>query len=154
MKIPLLFLDLDGVVNGHEWNEEAESTTFIKSCVTQLNRIIHTAKPDVVLSSAWRYMILNGAMNLLGFHHLLRSHGVTRKINLIGTTKPDEAIPTRGGQIQDWLKLHGKNYHPFVVVDDLDLDISPRGLPFVQTVKKVGLTVKDADRIISMLLKG
>lgn len=150
MARPILFLDIDGVLNGHEFNAEAESTSMVRACVRQLNRIIVACRPRIVISSAWRYLVLEGAMTASGFQSMLRTHGVHRSADIIDTTVADERIPTRGGQIVQWLGAHGDGAR-FAILDDLDLDISTRGLPFVQTRKDVGLTEADADRVIALL---
>lgn len=36
----VLFLDIDGVLNGHEWDDEAKSCTIRRECVKHLNRIV------------------------------------------------------------------------------------------------------------------
>lgn len=53
---PVLFLDIDGVLNGHEYDREAESSTLHPDCVARLNRVLADSECSVVLSSAWRYM--------------------------------------------------------------------------------------------------
>lgn len=155
-----LFLDVDGCLNDHKWNDLAGSTTLDRRCVNELNRILHTVpRVGVVLSSAWRYMIANKALTLLGFKYLLQTHGVTKDINLVGITPPDERIPTRGMQIRHWLdNYEGRSMfecESFVVLDD-----APDGMCFcpvehrlVKTDGKVGLTAADADRVIAMLLE-
>lgn len=156
-----LFLDIDGVLNDRTFNDLAESSTLKSECVREFNRILYAApRLAVVLSSAWRYMVANHAMTLNGFHHMLRTHGVSRHMVLMGRTVVDEEIPTRGGQIKHWLDnedFFREDYEceSFVVLDD-----APDGMCFkpvehrlVKTDGKVGLTATDADRVIAMLLE-
>lgn len=146
----VLFLDMDGVLNGHEWDFTGASCSLARGCVREFNRIVDFAKPRIVLSSAWRYLILEGAMTVSGFHAMLRTHGVSHLANFVGHTVADEVIPSRGSQISQWLSENG-NPQPYVVLDDLDLGISVNGHPFVQTRKDVGLTRREADAVIEML---
>lgn len=150
----LLFLDIDGVLNGHDWSDQAKSCLLRKDCIKNLNKILENCEPAIVLSSAWRYMIAGGALTLQGFEYLLRTHGVSEKINIVDITPSDENIPDRGEQITKWLEENssfGKAKKHYVVVDDLDLGISAEGHPFIQTDGEVGLTETDADRIIELL---
>jgi hypothetical protein len=36
----VLFLDIDGVLNDHAYDERAESTTLLRPCVDRLNRVL------------------------------------------------------------------------------------------------------------------
>jgi hypothetical protein len=113
---PLIFLDIDGVLNNHSYiGGDVESCVILADNVRVLNKIILGADAEIVLSSAWRYMIPK-AMTLKGFEYLLRSHGVAAKDRLIGYTRRDEKIATRGYQIEDWLVKH--DYRRYVVIDD------------------------------------
>lgn len=93
----VLFLDIDGVLNGHQWMREAQSNNICRPCVLQLNRIIKATGCKIVLSSAWRYMIHGGAMKLNGFAYMLRTHGMVGLLHndvMIGLTEPDEVCPS------------------------------------------------------------
>lgn len=148
---PVLFLDIDGVLNGHEYNEEAQSNGIRADCVQRLNRVLGMTDCSIVLSSAWRYMVLRGAMTLQGFSYMLRTHGVRSPMRLIGcfgeddqTEDPDE----RARQVLAWRAEH-EHTGRWAVVDDMDLGFL--GMPFVQTDKTKGLTDEDADRLIKFL---
>lgn len=93
----LLFLDIDGVLNGHDWDEGAQSNRIRYQCVRELNRIIAETGAKVVLSSAWRYMIHGRQMTLAGFGYLLRTHGASC-LQLVGLTEPDEVCPLCGNK--------------------------------------------------------
>ena len=147
----LIFLDIDGVLNAHDWCEEAKSCLFRAECIENFNTILKTCEPVVVISSAWRYMILNGATTFTGFEYMLRTHGVSEKLRVVGHTPSDEEIPLRGDQISDWLKKNASQSPHYVVIDDLDLGISAAGHPFVHTEGKVGLTAVEAERVIAIL---
>lgn len=145
---PIVFLDIDGVLNDHDYNETSQSNSMIPECVERLNRILSETDARIVLSSAWRYMLIGKAMSVIGFDYLLRTHGVVAN-RLVGRTPADEEIKERGWQIQQWRK---ENDHSgrYVVIDDMDLHISKLH-PFVQTDGDIGLTDADADKAIAIL---
>jgi hypothetical protein len=151
----LLFLDIDGVLNGHEWVSEAQSCDIRRDCVLRLNRILWETGAEIVLSSAWRYMIHGGAMTLSGFSYMMRTHGLIAQAKIVGLTCTDEEIPDRGGQIARWLEQHGRPVR-YVVLDDDDFDVISSkqdryNHPFVKTNGNVGLADNDADRVIELL---
>ena len=136
----VLFLDIDGVLNGHEFNEASQSCGTRRECVQRLNRVIE-GPVKIVISSAWRYMVLNGSMTEKGFENLLRTHGVACQGKVLGCTKPDEVISTREGQILAWVRTHRPLY--WAVVDDMTLQLDN----FVQTDKRSGLAEADVYRL-------
>lgn len=152
----VLFLDVDGVLNGHEFDPLAASCGIRPDCVERLNRVLDATGCDVVLSSAWRYMVLCGAMTLEGFGYLLRTHGVRQLGDRLVGTLPfdtaDDAEPKdRGDLIAAWLAEH-PGYAKAVAVDDLDI-FDPR-LPhvgFVRTDGMKGLADADADQLVALL---
>lgn len=91
---PLLFLDIDGVLNGHQWSHLGDSCTIQAPCIAALNFILSRADPEIVLSSAWRYLLHGKDMTLLGFGYLLRTHGAGPMLypgtRIIGITLRDE----------------------------------------------------------------
>jgi hypothetical protein len=118
----VLFLDIDGVLNDHAYDERAESTTLLRPCVDRLNRVLDETGCVVVVSSAWRYMVLGRAMSLHGFEYLLRTHGVRCSGRLVGTTGRDRDTTDkteRGRQVGAWLAAYGCPEEPWAVVDDL-----------------------------------
>ncbi len=105
---------------------------------------------DIVLSSAWRYLVHEKAMTLGGFECLLRSHGVECRHKIVGLTRKDRHIedPTeRGREVFEYVKNY--KVKRYAIVDDLDLGFG--GMPFVQTDGKVGMTAGDADKLIELL---
>lgn len=171
MNRPILFLDIDGVLNDHTWHQPADCTTIDKPCMDRLNKIIEVVDPDIILSTARRYMILNGAMTATGFFHMLRTHGLSKNARIVGLTHPDEhnadnsrdtrvkysdgvvAVPSnRGEQIAHWLNKHGAGRRYCVVDDRDDLGIQQlHAANFIQTDKDKGMTDLEMDRVISML---
>lgn len=166
----VLFLDIDGVLNTHDFCDLALCGPIHRDKMDRLNRIIDTTGAKVVVSSAWRYLVHRGEMNLTGLGWLLRSHGL-RSAALVGITREDTMVAKatagwdgssawphdneRGKQITDWLRLSvgmvGVAVQKYAVVDDLDLGISEAGHPFVDTDGRVGITDDDADKLIGLL---
>lgn len=147
----ILFLDIDGVLNGHDYDPQAESCTLRRSCIDQLSRILMQTDAHVVISSAWRYMILGGAITLKGFEYLLRTHGLANIQNkIIGITREDvtQAPDERRLQILEWLSSYPEVTH-YAILDDIDFNFS--GLPFVKTASEIGLTAVEADQVIEIL---
>lgn len=154
----IIFLDIDGVCNRLDQQE-----SFHPSCVEQLNRILAVTESSVVLSSAWRYLLVDQddaprAMNLSGFSVMLRTHGV-RGLKLIGHTPTDEQHPesagNRGAQIRHWLRENRRlvPVDRYVVIDDNDYGISAESLPFVKTDPWRGLNVESAGDVIRLLTR-
>lgn len=146
---PLIFLDLDGVLNDHEEHDNGYCGTA-GFCVRRLNDILRETGAEIVVSSAWRYLILSGSMTLKGFENLLLSHGVNCFGRVVGHTCSDEVAEPRGIQVRHWLNENGGDRR-YLVVDDLDLGITEQGHPFLRTDGKVGLTDADVERAIEIL---
>lgn len=138
----VLFLDIDGVLNDH--GPQSNGYCGIQSDkVEHLNRILREC-PDVeiVVSSAWRYCVLNGWCTLDGLEHLLLTHGVACKGRVLSVTGPDaekfdpahhaapfdpeywkaRGLRWRVEQIREWVDDRG-DVEIFVVLDDLPLDM-------------------------------
>lgn len=154
----VIFLDIDGVLNDHWWDDNAQSTTIKDYCIKNLNRIIRKTDAKIVLSSAWRYMILNGAITFKGFEYLLRTHGLLSSAQIIGTTISDEETIgydqqdksqfVRPEQIKDFLSKHPE-IENYVILDDMSLGLENH----IKTDGQVGLTEEKADLAIKILLE-
>lgn len=145
----VLFLDIDGVLNDRSRSPLAESSSFDAGAVMRLNRVITSTGARLVLSSSWRYVIIDGTMTLGGFEFLLRTHGLAQG-SLVGHTCADELVPSRAGQIRQWLTTHGP-CEAWAAVDDHDLGLGDDGWRQVRTAWELGLTDSDADRLIEIL---
>lgn len=149
----IIFLDIDGVLNDHKKiNDVCDCNGLKLSCVEQFNRIIYFLKPKIVISSAWRYMILNNEISRSGFKYLLQTHGVTKNINIIGVTDFDreDLGKNRGELIDNFIKKFHINEH-FIILDDSpgDMCFNPHQDKLYKTDGNIGLTKNDADTIIS-----
>ena len=75
----ILFLDCDGVLN----SKRKFPTGYFgidPAGMFFLNHILDETKAQVVISSAWRYLVLGGSMTLEGMEYLFRTHGFGGKI--------------------------------------------------------------------------
>lgn len=167
----IIFLDVDGCMNTHDFCPRAKSGTWHPDKVNVLNHVLELTDARIVLSSAWRYLVHNGHMKLCGLEWLLRSHGVIAD-RLIGVTRRDtmetwepfkhdpDATPRvfprnneRGQQITDWMAMNHRRdaLDGYVVVDDMDLGITAAGHPLVLCDHDVGLGWGHADDMMNHL---
>lgn len=89
----IIFLDIDGVLNNHQFNEVAGSCIIQQDSVQCLNSIMHLTGAKIVVSSAWRYMRTGGrrgipSMTDDGFKYMMQTHGLM-KDSIIGFTELD-----------------------------------------------------------------
>src|ERR1700728_3493853 len=102
----VIFLDIDGVLNNHQFDTEIMCGQIHKDKVILLNSILRRTDARIVLSSAWRYLVYRNEMNLMGLEWLLRSHGVL-KDRLIGITRQDTIVNQPAGwtgDVSQWLR--------------------------------------------------
>lgn len=155
----VLFLDLDGVVNSHDWfrrrvKERPTGSYFERQidpqAIALLNEITKATGTKVVISSTWRknhtLQELRAGLGNRGFRG-----------EIIGMTC-ELASGVRGREIQAWLDEY-KNwggYRPldvverFAIVDD-DSDMEHLLPHLIQTKFELGLTVIIASKIIAAL---
>lgn len=160
----ILFLDIDGVMNGHNVDPRVQCGEIHPYRVKLLNIVLEKTGAKIVLSSAWRYLVHNGQMTLEGMDWLLRSHGVMAG-RLAGVTCVDTMIPDpagggkevplpneRGDQMTTWIEAYaGVEEVAFAAIDDIDLGITAAGIPLVLTDGEKGMTMADAESLIWML---
>jgi hypothetical protein len=155
----LLFLDIDGVLNDHT-KLPSGYCGINPAMAVRLNTILD-ALPGlrIVVSSAWRYIMLRGEMTLQGFEYLLLIHGVKCRGRIIGHTLPDGPIEDEPNHHDPevWrragLLWRAQQIRAFVdqakparwcVLDDLPIGVEN----LVQTNGDVGLTDGDVARVI------
>ena len=168
--LPIIFLDIDGVLNKHVFNREANSNDIDKECVKHFNSILRETEARYVVSSAWRYMIHNGWMTAKGFEYLLQTHGVMAG-RFLGITDTDTMVDIgdgtrqpseneRGFQIVQWLIRNNLwLVSKVIAIDDLGtpgtsgelMGIEAAKVPLVRTKSNRGLTSADVKRAIKML---
>ncbi len=154
----IIFLDIDGLFNNHEFDPEIQSCGIHPDKVHVFNKILKKTNSNFVLSSAWRYLIHRKEMNLHGMEWLLRSHGFLAN-RLIGITRPDTIdLKTnkpieneRGKQISSYLNYNAHyKIEKYLVIDDLDLGISAEGHRFLKIDGNIGLTESDVQKAVKM----
>jgi hypothetical protein len=156
----VLFLDIDGVLNGHERHPGSPFCGVRPDCMAQLNRVVAATGCGVVLSSAWRYQIITQATTLRGFEYLLYTHGlvpadpVGHPWRLVGLTDADEGpAADRGTQILRYARREGLLPHEWAAVDDDPggMQLGEHAGRLVRTDPARGLTAADAERLIALL---
>jgi hypothetical protein len=162
MDCPVLFLDMDGVMNDH--SKLPSGYCGIHPEKVELLNWLFAEVPDlrIVLSTSWRYMILKGEMTLKGFEMLMLIHGIQCQGRVIGYTVADGAVEDepdhqdalawekaglsmRHKQIMRYVEENGITR--FAVVDDLPLDVPN----LVQTSYNAGMDYRDACEIKRIL---
>lgn len=155
MSFPVVFLDIDGVLNHEELFELRRGKPYSlddddwldKDCVVMLNRIVEETGARFVLSSAWRIIVglkrTSAALRECGFIGDLFDE--TGKSYLMGFADQ------RAEEIHAWLNDHPE-VRQWVVLDDNHVAVHP---PYrmVQTHFSIGLTEPLVDRAIEVLKK-
>jgi hypothetical protein len=171
----LLFLDIDGVLNSHDQHPNGYCGIHPEK-VMLLNGIVEKTNCKIVISSAWRYMILRGDMTLKGFGNLLGTYGASSATTraLHGNLPKDrdtDDLHDRGKLVDNYIATwmsHMSDHckEPFtltaVAIDDgtsghpnhpdgTDLGYEACGIPIVRPIGKRGLQPEEAARVIEML---
>lgn len=127
LSAPIVFLDIDGVLNHMNVFDKRER--FINpENMNALNMLLDETKANLVISSAWRYLICDKLMTLEGFHHMLTTHGLAYERHVIGKTMPDKAgYDCRARQILAWLhcnfrEMGGGDNPVWIALDDTRMD--------------------------------
>ncbi len=144
----IIFLDVDGVLNLDMG--DSYSCFLDQDKIFLLNHLIRATGASIVISSRWRDKIIEGKMNIAGFHFMLQTHGFLREAEIEGITVSDRTLPGRGNQIKKWLS-ENKRTTSYVILDDTEDGFN--GMNFIKIDGKKGLTLQDVDEAISILGK-
>jgi hypothetical protein len=147
MTKPIIFLDIDGVLNsqefvdllGDQWNMEQVD----RKAVERLNRIVEATGAEVVISSTWRCC--------LPFETIRRIIDLAGGKVLIIDKTPVLGSP-RGGEIQKWLD-ENPGHERFVILDDCE-DMVHLWPHLVETTWDLGLLDEHVERAIKVINKG
>ena len=155
---PVLFLDIDGVLNTDRFLDSLPKTKLLHMAdvhtlpenidrvhVPRLNTITRSVDAHIVVSSTWRM-----GMTVTDLQTALRRVGVEARV--IGST-PFLAYKPRGEEIHAWLRDNGRSIDPFVILDDTDEmgDLRPW---LVKTHMTTGLTDGHVPMAIKILRDG
>ena len=152
MNRPVIFLDLDGVLNTElhqarlavegKPNKDAWGPLFDPSAVENLRLIIDNTDAAIVISSSWRYAHRLGSLRMMWEVRELPGE-------IIGTIPCGASYISRGVDIECWLVKYGRP--DYVIIDDLD-DFSPAQHDrYIETNPIVGITDADAQKAIEIL---
>lgn len=141
MARPLLFLDIDGVLNTSAFRRMHGRHVVDPILVARLNEILRRTGAAVVITSSWRI-----DLQLTEIVQVLVEAGFLMPICIIDVT-PRLHTP-RSGEIQRWIDRH-PGFGPVAILDDDHLD----GLSQLQvrTDWQDGLTDDDAEQAIALL---
>lgn len=164
----LIFLDIDGVLNTH--SPFPNGYNGIEGAPRMCLNALLGSEPDakLVISSAWRYLVLNGSMTAVGFERLLLTHGIDAHERVHGITAADPdtfenrktirfdaeqwriaGLRFRVNQIMDYVAIVKPS--GFVVLDDLPLENCPN---FVRVDDAVGLRINQVSEARDILARG
>lgn len=153
----ILFLDIDGVLNNTDTIVKHSGggvcKVFDPACVRQLWRIIDRTKCKIVLSSTWRLGGVESVFDPIKLACLGRPKSESELIIEAFIGRTPSHVPgkrERGYEIGGWIKennFSGK----FAILDD-DSDMVHLSDHLVQTKFQTGLTKKDADKVITLLM--
>lgn len=153
---PLIFLDIDGVLNTHNAHPKTRYNTIDRDKAELFNNILTSTDSEFVLSSSWRYLYHANSMTLDGLRNLLYSHWLLAD-RFVGVTREDREDPSddRGQQITDFLEEFQKDA-VYLILDNggvdketkkfVDMGLSRHGLGtiFILIDTKYGLTFDNA----------
>ena len=119
-----LFLDIDGVLNHSRSPTSRKLFEIDPEPVVQLNRIVESTRPEIVISSTWRINHDTAAMAAKlvekGFWFPELVVGATASI--YGGSVPSIPLPEsrmrRGVEIIHWLETHAQLPYGMVILDD------------------------------------
>ena len=152
----VVFLDIDGVLNGYPFLDEVEANSTARPLSRQwwsefidddlmerLNQILEETGAVVVLSSSWRMRWPTEELQELFEEHGFRGQFVSATGN--------EPRGKRGAQIARWLEYAPFEVTSYVCLDD-DLDMDPVKARWIQTSPdRGGITEQEARRAIALL---
>lgn len=155
---PIIFLDLDGVVETIYWERDEQGVWSFnihkvgrkdgrkelnnKQAIGWLNELYSKVPYDIVISSTWRI-----DMSAEELQDLLIRSGFNPKIKVVGTT-PILHLP-RGIEIKRWIEENDFKGKYIIIDDDSDMcDLLP---VLVRTDCQLGFTIYDYQKALELL---
>jgi hypothetical protein len=174
--VKILFLDIDGVLNGAEWFERRARPKIAHgmspddveriraengidpACVNRINAIVDRTGCAIVISSTWRLLgpgskpqhaHMQRMLAHRGFRHSARIIGATPRIERVVSDSGIILASPRGLEIQAWLDA-GRYSGPIAILDDLsDMEhLTPR---LVQTPWDTGMQDEHIECAVALL---
>jgi hypothetical protein len=158
---PVLFLDVDGVLHPfHAHKSFSHGTTFHKTCMENLQRIISETDAEIVLSSSWR--------NFVSMRNRLQANLCEYGLTFTRWVEPDSVAVDQAPSVsvqkmskilsfvhahypRDWVVLDDEDLVALSGIDDASVMVQLFGSRFVQTDPSFGLTLIDAEKVINLL---
>ena len=155
----IIFLDMDGVVNGDKYKERT-----VPILIDRINEIVNKTDCSIVWSSSWRigYSLLESKIL---FSEVNLPHekliGMTPNINCVYSPHKNDYewvhyVP-RWKEIDLWLKTAGFKGKSVIIDDDTDAFhmemLDDHKIMFCNTYFEDGITEKDKDNCIKYLME-
>ena len=161
----VLFLDIDGVLNSHFWNnshqkEIIEGTLIDEEKIKILAPLIKKTDAGLILHSGWRFWFNEerkplrteaGKLIDLLAKEGLSINGVTPDLTTEEIRRTKKFSLVKADEILLWLKLHD-DIAGRVVLDDLDLHHIVIEQHQVKPNPEVGLTLEDMEKAERILM--
>ena len=155
MDPPIIFLDIDGVLNHETFYIKRGKNTHLKFphsqicsySISHLNNITNKTGAQIVISSVWR-----GGRTLEELKEIFETVGATGEI--IGFTPKGCCNCFRGNEIFKWQKDNNRCPHTskFVILDDDSDMLYWQKDNFIHIRNKFGLTYEDSQNAVKILL--
>ncbi len=155
-KTPIVFLDIDGVLNSYSWwarrtTMEFPYREFDPACLSRLSDLVEHMDAEIVISSSWRnpespQESIHGLTRL--FSDVCRYWAISTSISrrIAGITP--KLATQRGEEIRHYLSDQ-PGTRACVILDDED-DFFP-DQPLVKTDSSIGLSFSDVLRALAIL---
>lgn len=161
----IIFLDIDGVLNSHFWNEEhqkeiSDGTLIDIEKINLLAQLANKTDAKIILHSGWRFWFDSEGTPLrseserlvqLLADEGLKISGMTPDLTTEEIRRTKKFSLVKADEILLWLKSH-QNISRWVVLDDLALHNELIAKHQVMPNPSVGLTLKDIAEAENILL--
>lgn len=155
-KSPIVFLDIDGVLNSYSWwarrtTMEFPYREFDPVCLTRLSELVEQVDADIVISSSWRkpdtpQESIDELIDL--FADVCRYWEITSSISQRITDITPKLDSSRGIEIRHYLGEQ-PGTREYVILDDQDDFFQDQ--PLVQTDSSIGLSNSDSLKVLTIL---